>query len=46
MNNKRTSGGITNPELKLNYTAILIKLDGFDRRTKRVINGIKYKSLK
>ena len=44
LNNKRTSGGIPTPNLKLYYRAILIKSHGIGTETDRLINGIELKN--
>jgi hypothetical protein len=47
INNKRTSDGITMPDLKLYYRAILIKkLHGTGTMTDRLTNGIELKTQK
>jgi hypothetical protein len=46
LNNKRTSWGISTPDLKLYYRAILEKLHGIDTMTDRQINGIELKTQK
>jgi hypothetical protein len=43
INNKRTSAGITTPDLNLYYRAIMIKLYGIGTKTGRKINGIELK---
>jgi hypothetical protein len=47
LNNKRTSGGIAIPDLKLYYNTIVIKkLHGISSETNTLINGIRSKIYK
>jgi hypothetical protein len=44
VNNKRTSGGITIPDLKLCYRTIVTKTHGINRETGSNINVIEFKT--